>query len=287
MALRSLGSSLVAKSTPGSATRDLLEKQISKPAIPGKGEIGTTSRDLVSEPQVVAAAPGSEKIVAAGPGVEGSQVISPTDVAPTQTMQPLLAGGMGLPQGPGQAGSNNMAMMDGSASRVAASAPTAGRSATARSGGPVAGSSIAGGNISVPGASTSVTAPRSQSMYEMAPSTGTTWGSKVIAAPENAPTAPIKVSSQPSAAQEFFGGVGKALTSVGSSLGLGQLVPGGLGAKLQTYGGQPTRVQTGSSGSIAQDFSNVARPLTLRSMVDVAKQAASQGYSKLRSLFKR
>lgn len=160
MALRSLGSSLVAKSTPGSATRDLLEKQISKPAIPGKGEIGTTNRDLATETGVTPAAPGSEKVIAAGPGVEGSQVISPTEVAPTQAMQPLLAGGMGLPQGPGQMGSNNMAMMDGSASRVAASAPsTGGRTASARSGGPVAGTTTASGSILPSGASSSFQAP--------------------------------------------------------------------------------------------------------------------------------
>lgn len=284
MALRSLGSSLVAKSTPGSATRDLIEKQINKPAIPGKGEIGTTSRDLVSEPQVVAAAPGSEKIVAAGPGVEGSQVISPTEATPTQPMQPLLAGAMGLPQGPGQMGSNNMAMMDGSASRVAASAPTAGRSASARSGGPVAGSSIAGGNISVPGTSTSVTAPRPVTQAQDSAFLSNVLSNRVSADQnQNAP-----VVSRPNVAQDVFGGIGKVLTNVGTTLGLGQLVPGGLGAKLQTYGGQPTRVASGSNtGNISQDVANVSRPLTLRSMVDVAKQAGSQISSKLRSLFKR
>lgn len=152
MALRSLGSSLVAKATPGSASRDLLEAQIAKPAIPGKGEIGTTSRDLVSEPQITAASPGSEKIITGSSGIEGTSVLSPTEGQPQES---LLAGGMGLPQGPGQSGTSNPAMFDGNASRVAAS-PSAGvgRTASFRSGSGQEGPVQAGGSILPEAAST-------------------------------------------------------------------------------------------------------------------------------------
>lgn len=285
MALRSLGSSLVAKSTPGSASRDLLEKQISKPAIPGKGEIGTTSRDLVSEPQVVAAAPGSEKIVAAGPGVEGSQVISPTEATPTQPMQPLLAGAMGLPQGPGQAGSNNMAMMDGNAGRVAASAPTTGgRTASARSGGPVAGSSVAGGNISVPGASTSVAAPRSMDVSPTSPSLANVFSSRVSADQPTIGPMPVGqevnrglfgtsssinpltgqvMSATKTAGQVLAGAAGKVLSSIPATSNIGN--------KLQAFGGSSTASASGK-GSV----SNVLRSIGT---------GASNVVSKLRSLF--
>lgn len=283
MALRSLGSSLVAKSTPGSATRDLLEKQISKPAIPGKGEIGTTNRDLAAEIQVNPAAPGSEKIVSAGPGIEGSQVISPTDAAPTQPMQPLLAGGMGLSQGPGQAGSNNMAMMDGNANRVAASAPTTGgRTASARSGGPVAGSSIAGGNISVPGISTSVQAeaPKEEvgSFFSGISSFG---GNRAAAGGSGEGVKPAKNLGQAIVATLSPAG------SKGEAWGTSEAVrKSGVGSVTAPLKAISNYVGSIGPGKTSAPLGDVAKNL-LRSITQGISTAKSNVSSKLRSLFKK
>lgn len=278
MALRSLGSSLVAKATPGSASRDLLENQINKPALPGKGEIGTTSRDLVSEPQVTPAAPGSEKIVTSTPGIEGSQTGSST-VPPN-----LLAGG-GYPTSP-VPGNNAFLGDSGQPSQPAqASTPAVGgKTAIARSGGAQAGPVAASGSILPTGASTSSQADNPLSFAPGNPSLlGTLSGRASADNGGGAPSSPIDVnrglfntssaidratgnviSATKTAGQLAAGAAGKVLSSVGAT---------NLGNKLQSFGGSSTASSQGS-GSV----SNVLRSLA---------QTVSNISSKLRSLFKK
>lgn len=85
--LRSLGSSLVAKSSPGGKLRDLGEQAITTPQIPGKGAIGSISRAGIEEPLKREVPAGSEKIVGALP-VVSSQPGLPADVIPSEVMPP-------------------------------------------------------------------------------------------------------------------------------------------------------------------------------------------------------
>ena len=125
MALRSLGSSLVAKAQPGSASRDTIEARITKPSIPGKGAPGSTERNLVEEP-LLNTTPGTEKVVSVAPEAEAASMASPGGVTPDQTA--LLAGAVGrTPQTNGSApGSDGQALFQGGLTPTSAAAPTVG-----------------------------------------------------------------------------------------------------------------------------------------------------------------
>lgn len=293
MALRSqIGSALLAKSSPGSASRDLTENQIQKPALPGKGDIGTISRDLTAEPEVIAAAPGSEKIIAAGPGVEGSEIVSPT------TPPQLLAdGGIGLPpnmQPNGPMRSGNVAQNGFTDGVAPSSAPAAGgRTATSRSGGGQAGPVEATGSILPMGESSNVQAPRSASAPANNPLLGNLLGTRVSADPGviGPSAAPPEVerglfggqsavdpqsgqvlSADRTTGQVLAGAAGKVLSKIPATANIGN--------KLQTYGGSSTAAAQGS-GSV----SNVLRSIA-NSVSSGASKAKNTITSLLRSLFK-
>lgn len=76
MALRFLGSSLVAKAASGSKTRDLAEANISQPEIPGKANVGSFIREAVEQPLERPVPQGSSKVVASQPLIEGGAVTS-------------------------------------------------------------------------------------------------------------------------------------------------------------------------------------------------------------------
>ena len=86
--LRSLGSSLVAKSSPGGRLRDLIEQAMTIPQIPGKGAIGSISRAGIEEPLKREVPAGSEKIVGATPVVQ-SQAGLPADILPSEVGMPM------------------------------------------------------------------------------------------------------------------------------------------------------------------------------------------------------
>lgn len=270
--LRSLGSSLLAKSTPGSASRDLTEQQIGKPALPGKGEIGTISRDLVSEPNAVPVAPGTEKVLAAGPGVEGSNVVSPTEAV---TPPSLLAdgGGFGLPNTGNVA--RGMPFTDSFAPASAASAPAAGKTAVSRSGGGQSGPVEASGSILPTGASTSVVAPRSQDKAAQNPTLTGLLGTRVsadegVVGPQpqidypqesrglltstgiNRDTGqvsnPVKTTGQAVA-----GAVGKILSSIPATKNVGN--------QLQSFGGSATAAAQGS-GSVSNALRSIVNSVS-------------------------
>lgn len=79
--LRSLGSSLVAKSSPGGKLRELKEQSVTTPQIPGKGAIGSISRSGIEEPLKRETPAGSEKVVGMQPIIE-SQAGLPADLIP-------------------------------------------------------------------------------------------------------------------------------------------------------------------------------------------------------------
>lgn len=94
MALRFLGSSLVAKAATGSKTRDLAEQNIQTPSIPGKGDVGSFIREAVEQPLERPVPQGSSKVVASQPLIEGGAVTS----LPGSDAEAVREGmGMGLP----------------------------------------------------------------------------------------------------------------------------------------------------------------------------------------------
>ncbi len=98
MALRTLGTSLLAKASPGSKSRDVAETNIDSPAIPGKGVPGTLSRGLIEEPLQRAVPPGSQKVVGASPIVENAA--SAESFADPEAIQRSVLPGVGLPSTP-------------------------------------------------------------------------------------------------------------------------------------------------------------------------------------------
>jgi len=76
MALRSLGSSLLAKARPGGILRQQAETRATQYLPPTKAQPGNISRIGAEEPILRQPSPGSEKIVAAKPTIEGTTVES-------------------------------------------------------------------------------------------------------------------------------------------------------------------------------------------------------------------
>lgn len=102
MAVRPLGSSLLAKAGAGGRLRESEEARIQKPEIPGKGGIGTLGRAQVEEPLVRQVPAGSSKVVSVQPTVEGTTAdvgILPTapraEARPGSQNQALFQGGIG------------------------------------------------------------------------------------------------------------------------------------------------------------------------------------------------
>ncbi len=285
--IRKLGSSLLAKASPGSQTRKKEEKKITKPVIPGKGVPGTPKRELVREPFIQQPAPGSEKIVRVAPGTES---ISTPSAPIGQT--PLMAGAMGRGAAPGGArpGADGQALFQGEgapspAPAAAAPAPAGGRApmASGMTGG--AGRPIA-----------PVQAARDTAMAAKAAASPQREGFLPTAmsflsgrASADQPGAPVTtqpgmgatgVDVQPSTGQvtSFTPTAGQLLVG-----GLGKYIPGQVGKKMQTWGGaaQPAAQGIGSISnilrSLAQNFSQA--PSRIRSSYESA-------FSKLRSLFR-
>lgn len=95
MALRYLGSSLVAKSSTGSKTRDLLESNIQQPTIPGKANVGSFIREAVEQPLERPVPQGSSKVVASQPLLESGGVAASLPGSDVGAIRE--GGGVGLP----------------------------------------------------------------------------------------------------------------------------------------------------------------------------------------------
>src|SRR3990167_8772150 len=110
MALRSLGSSLVAKGSPGGTYRKTEERRIETPDLPGRGKVGSIDRAQLEEPLERQVPGGSQKVVGVQPTVESvagvpgdiSSVVGlPSGVSANVPQgaqsQALFQGGVGVP----------------------------------------------------------------------------------------------------------------------------------------------------------------------------------------------
>lgn len=273
-----LGSSLLAKSSPGSKLREQAVQNAEKPALPGKGDVGTIGRAQVEEPLNRPVPQGSDKIVAAQPTVEGTTV-APTDIVP--------AGGVGLNENantPLRSGAGNQALFQGGAAQPQAqpagrvnpggttatqiATPTVSRAAAAYVPAPVEqvlGLNSSQGNQQVQGGTTS---------YQRDPflSAVTTLGNKAYADTKNAVNKVI--SYTPTAGQYIAGAVGKAISNVPALRSLGN--------HLQSFGG--SRAQGNIQGSIRQTVKNVSQNVG-KTINNLRSQAGNGLNNLLRSLF--
>lgn len=206
--LRSLGSSLVAKSSPGGKLREIGERAITTPQIPGKGAIGTLSRGGIEEPLKREVPAGSEKVVGMQPIVE-SQAGLPADVIPSEVMPPAP-----IPEG--MSPSVNASVPQGNRGQALFQGGVGGSSGGAAAGASRAatkqvsqGDPYIGYKKPVPevqGAQTSSQDPRSVNVGTGVPF-ASTLGGKVYAGDTNNPV-------PRTAAQAVVGGLGKAVSAV-------------------------------------------------------------------------
>ena len=281
MALRSLGSSLVAKAAPGSALRKTTEQRILTPEIPGKGAPGSLERQFIEEPTLRPISAGSQRITTPTPTIEsvqGQASLPPDLIAPAPPLPVARPGAEGQP------------LFQGGVTPTAA-APVArgGRVATSVSGGPVPETTPAQGPAGqVQGASTQVQAAPSVTREGLLPTIFSFLSGRTVADEPQRPTQESsgfgatgvqrqgnEISFTPTAGQLLAGISGKALTSVGTALKAPQLAPGGLGARLQAFGGNVGPAIAGQ-GSISAG---------LRSLTSSVGKAASNLRSKASNAF--
>ena len=271
MALRSqIGSSLVAKANPASPIRKTEEQKVENPAIPGKGDVGSLNRQFVEQPFLKPIPEGSARTVSVTPEAAAASQSSPTSPLPQGGNVVPGVGNSGQPQ-PLRSGANSQALFQGGVSTPAA--PTAKGGNVARS------ASVSAPSKGAIGAKTGQITPGAAFTYTpevVNPFTGLSpsvqqLGGRVSAGEGNNKKL---VSQVPATTAQLLGGAaGKLLTNIGTAIKAPQLTPGGLGAKLQTFGGASSVAQQGIGSA-----SNA-----LRSVV----QAVSNSLNKLRSLFKK
>lgn len=156
MALRSLGSTLIAKGNPGGSLRKTTENAIETPSIPGKGAPGSMERQFVEQPQVGMLPAGSERNLRATPGISATES--------TGSIDPSLIPGYGLDTGnvPGAVpGNAPSALLDNLLPAAAAIGPS-GRTprVTGSTGGFIPQAATASSEVSPQGPSGQYSAPR-------------------------------------------------------------------------------------------------------------------------------
>ena len=268
MAVRSqIGSSLVAKSNPGSPIRKTTEDKINNPAIPNKGAIGSIQRQAVEQPFLKETPSGSARTVSVTPAIE-SQAIGNRNMP-----IPEAAGGAnGQPQL--RSGANGQALFQGGVSTpsaVRSAAPVA-KGGTAAKSASVAGvnkGAIGGmGMITPEAASTSINYER-QGVFSGNPQLPSAMqvGSRVSASGDNQISNPqpgqVKqgntIKFTPTTGQYIAGKVGSVLSSIPATQNLGN--------KLQTFGGAASPAATGQGSatnairSVIQTVSNILNKL--------------------------
>lgn len=293
MALRSLGSSLVARGGVGSRTREMTEAQISQPSLPEKGQVGTLSRGLIQDPLERPVPAGSEKMIAQQPLVE-SGVTAPTEPntpigAPEGALTPNIGvdAARSAPQVP--SGAQNQPLFQGGVSPARAAAPAA----QVRQGTPARVTGSTGGVAEVAQAyrPTPVAGPESQSQESrsqgqqspqfereslVGATIGNVLGSKAYAAD---PKAPIPYT--PTAGQYIQGGAGKVLGAVANVTNNAALRS--LSNQMQSAGGQPTKNASGQKINTAGSVSAALRSLT-QNASNAVQKAVQTVSNALRSL---
>ncbi|MCK9370696.1 hypothetical protein M0R04_12370 [Candidatus Dojkabacteria bacterium] len=289
MALRSqIGSSLVAKANPASPLRKTEEMKINNPAIPGKAAPGSLGREFIEQPFLRPIPEGSARTVSVNPSAEAGSIASPTNQAPVETAG--IAPGVGQPLSPNnlRSGANNQAMFQGGVStpqpKTVASAPArAGVTAKSVSGAGVNKGAInPRGDILSTGASTEYQAPEFRTASTQLPLIKELGGG-VVAGEEGKGTEGFpKSGATGTALQQVVGSLGKVLTNVGTKIGAGQLTPGGLGAKGQTFGGSAAVAKQGI-GSAGNALRSIVQAII--SPGGLKGAVINKTVSKLRSLF--
>lgn len=281
MALRSLGSSLVAKASPGATYRKQAETNIENPELPGRGKVGSIDRAQLEEPLERSVPGGSQKIVGVQPTVESVAGV-PGDISPAVGLpsgvtpnipggnqgQALFQGGVGVPAG---------RVNPGAAPTVSSSAGGGARPALLSQPGVQ--------SVSKTQIGQAPTVVKNEPSYDRDSflSAITSVGNKAYADAKEQVNKVI--SYTPTAGQYIAGGAGKALGSLANATGNAQLRS--LSNQLQSFGG--SRAVGNESLSIRKNVGNVVNTVqkaaapVIRSAQNVVKQAQSV----LRSLFRR
>lgn len=294
MALRQVGSSLVAKASPGATYRETSEQRITKPEIPGKGGVGTVQRGFLETPFELPVPGGSQKIIRVAPSIESAA--TPAAAAPAAEI-PALAAGVGLPESAGQpqlrSAGANQPMFQGGVSPAPSGAvnPPAPKAAPATRGGKAPSVVASGGELasarsvkaagipeaSVMGAATEFQAPRPQEVVgSFWPGVGSLGGR--AAAGEETGTHEIPKNF----GQAVVGTLGNLAQSIGTAIRAPEL---NIGERAQAFATNPKVTQTGT-GSISKPggtlnaISNVLRSLIPQ---QTAKTSPSYQASGLRS----
>lgn len=288
--LRTVGSTLLAKASPGGALRKTEEQNIESPAIPGKGGIGTISRAGLEQPIERQVPPGSAKVVSSAPSVEGN--VAPGGMLPTQ---PIPDTGMGLP------GSTNP-IAPSTPTRGVASAPNVGllpQTLRSQASGTAA-KTVSGGALAGAGVNTKV----AQEMGEQA----RIQGNPSISGPDyvNPFVSGImgtKVRAdeggqgyRPTTLQQVAGSVGSAMQKAGDAAKSGLAGPigqalrsivgsTGTAGSLQRFGGDPNVSKSGT-GSVQKAAQSAASAIKSYNPVQTFKSNVNKTTSFLRSLFK-
>ncbi len=286
MALRSLGSSLVAKASPGATYRKQAETSIERPDLPNRGKVGSIDRSQLEEPLERSVPGGSQKIVGVQPTVESVAGV-PGDISPAVGLpsgvsatvpagnqnQALFQGGVGAPPSGTPAGRVN----PGAAPTVSSNAGGGARPALAYQ--PEV-QSVSKTQVGKPTQVQKVTPTYDRDSFLSAV---TSLGNKTYADTKDAVNKVI--SYTPTAGQYIAGGVGKAVGSLANATNNAQLRS--VANQLQSFGG--SRAVGNESLSIRKNVGNVVNTVSkaaapiIRSAQNVVKQAQSV----LRSLFRR
>lgn len=282
MALRTIGSTLLAKANPGGALRSKEEKLVERPDIPDAGAVGSVNRQMVEEPLQRQVPEGSVKVVSATPTVEGTTVATPG----MNPAQPMAGQGMGTGMFPGESGATpsrgaaNQPLFAGGVS------PEAGPSASLRSnvqpgrtGSTVSGGALPGAQVATaykPAETPSVDVQGergSDDNFSPLPLSLGLIGSKAFAG-----------GGQPG--QSTTRTTGQALAqTVASGLGpVFQATP--VGRALQSYANSPQAVKSGS-GSVQKAVQQAAAALRSYNPVQTFSSNVNKAASVLRSLFRR
>lgn len=273
--LRMLGSSLVAKNSPGSKFRELGEKAMQTPLIPGKGAIGTLTRESIEEPLERPVPPGSEKVVATKPLLEfgvTEPIYPTTPTAVREGMEAMPPAGqvirpaLGLSTSPGNVpqGSQSQALLQGMPSQAPVAPAIRATQAKSASYQSFSTPSTEATKISKPQVITPLrSSPSSEVQLRSQPSVNYVPAQNPItkflgarAYAGETPTSQLKVFT-PTTGQYLAGVAGKVLSSVPQLRSISN--------QLQSFGGQPN-ITIGSVSNVLRSITNMlSNALGLRS----------------------
>ncbi|MCL4482636.1 MAG: hypothetical protein M1445_08495 [Bacteroidetes bacterium] len=292
MALRSLGSSLMAKASPGGALRKRTEERIQGATQAGAqaGQPGSVQRQSVQEPLEKQVPTGTQKVVSVQPTIQPT--VKGAETAPTAGIVPQMGGagmagatGRSIASGGGQA---SPVSPGGGAARVSAQAPTAVSAGAAPGARPATRNApTPGGGGAVLGLQAPPSPTYSQSGFlgGILP-TALSLGGRSMAGGGNE-------SVPQNFGQAVAGAVGNAINTVGRALG-NPLPERNVSENLQKFASNVSNTIKGV-GSISKPAATVqavaqkAAPVVqnvVRSVQKAVQQATQKATNVLRSLFR-